>query len=177
MTSDNLWAPWRMAYINQLEAAERGPDPAAPPRCFLCEAAETDPDADQAARMLLLLSDQRGMVILNRFPYTSGHVLIAPREHLADLPDLTPQSRANLMELTVLAQQAIRAAYNPQGFNVGVNLGRCAGAGLPGHLHIHIVPRWSGDTNFMSVAGQVRVIPEALEQGYERLRKAMENLG
>lgn len=162
-----------MSYINQLEEGDARPAPASP-GCFLCEAAGVEPGTGEANDRLLLLSDPRGMVILNRYPYTSGHLLVAPRDHVADLPDLTAARRADLMELTVLAQQAIGIAFNPQGYNVGINLGRCAGAGLPGHLHIHIVPRWGGDTNYMTVLGQVRVIPEALDQSYQRLAQAMQ---
>lgn len=179
-----------MEYIHQLEAndpaKQKGGD-----GCFLCEAAaiveETAGAAgasdraaeglrDQYAKRLVLLSDERGMVILNRFPYTTGHLLIAPREHVAGLTDLSPAQRGGLMELMVLGQETIEATYNPQGMNVGMNLGRCAGAGLPGHLHIHVVPRWGGDTNFMSVVGGVRVMPQRLEQSFERLRDAMARL-
>jgi ATP adenylyltransferase len=196
---ENLWAPWRMNYIKQLApgsdaqvapglgAAEPAPEksPAredgghgAPERaaCFLCEAAAAQPGTDLARQRLLLVHDQRGVIVLNRYPYTTGHLLAAPAEHLADLTDLSPDQRAGLMELTALAEQVTRLAFGPQGINVGINIGRCAGAGLPGHLHVHIVPRWNGDTNFMSIVGQVRVIPQAIEESYAVLAAALRKI-
>jgi len=167
MPHENLWAPWRMAYISQLDV-----DPSkasTPPACFLCEAAASEAGGDEQRRRLILLNDHRGQVLLNRYPYTNGHLLVAPGEHLADLCDLTAASRGDLIELVNLAELVLRAVFNPQGINIGINLGRCAGAGLPGHLHVHVVPRWSGDTNFMQTVGQVRVIPDALEASYEQL--------
>jgi len=172
MSIDHLWAPWRMHYIQQLDEDEQAAG--APKRgCFLCEAAKADASAEAAAaKWLLLQGDARGMIILNRYPYTSGHLLVSCNAHVGDLTDLTAQQRSDLMELTVIAEQTIRLAYHPQGINIGINLGRCAGAGLPGHLHVHLVPRWNGDTNFMSVVGHVRVVPQALEESFEALREA-----
>lgn len=160
-----------MAYIDQLAEGEA---PAAPtkPGCFLCDAAGATDAADLRQR-LVLHADEHGLVMLNRYPYTNGHLLIAPREHVPDLSDLAPAARAGLMELTVLAEGWLRTAMNPQGLNIGVNLGRCAGAGLPGHVHIHVVPRWNGDTNFMQIVGQVRVIPQALEASWEALHRVI----
>lgn len=172
MQHQQLWAPWRMAYIDQLsELDATAPAPTDAPACFLCDAADAKPDT--FAQRLVLHADEHGLILLNRYPYTNGHLLVAPREHVADLADLTPQARAGLMELTVLAEQTLRAAMNPQGMNIGVNLGRCAGAGLPGHVHIHVVPRWNGDTNFMQIVGQVRVIPQALEASYAALKQVI----
>ncbi|MCC7147005.1 MAG: HIT domain-containing protein [Phycisphaeraceae bacterium] len=179
MSQQTLWAPWRMEYIRQLDGeakiSERG--------CFLCEAAAagaipTTPTASPAMteagrKKLVLWQDERGMILLNRYPYTSGHLLVASNEHLADLTDLSAAQRAGLMELTALAEEVVRTAFNPQGINIGINLGRCAGAGLPGHLHVHVVPRWNGDTNFMQVVGQVRVIPQAVEESYDLLAQAL----
>lgn len=169
MQIDNLWAPWRMAYIKQLDTS------ATPPAtgCFLCDAAGHPAGSQGARDRLVLLHDARGLIVLNRYPYTSGHLLVAVAEHLADLTDLTAAQRAGLIELTALAEQLVRDAFNPQGVNIGINLGRCAGAGLPGHLHVHIVPRWNGDTNFMQTVGQVRVIPQALEETYGGLEQAL----
>ena len=116
------------------------------------------------------------MIILNRYPYTSGHLLVAPNDHVGDLTDVSTQQRSDLMELTAIAEQTLKLAYNPQGINVGMNLGRCAGAGLPGHLHVHLVPRWNGDTNFMSVVGSVRIMPQALEDSFDALREAYHSL-
>jgi ATP adenylyltransferase len=192
---ENLWAPWRMNYIKQLapappegagalpvpsqagprrEDAPAGQPEAAP--CFLCAAAATEPGTEVARQRLVLVRDPRGLIVLNRYPYTTGHLLVAVSEHLADLTDLTAAQRAGLMELTALAEQTARLAFAPQGFNVGINLGRCAGAGLPGHLHVHIVPRWNGDTNFMSIVGQVRVIPQAIEESYAALAGALRQI-
>lgn len=134
------------------------------------------PGTEEAKRRLVLLRDDRGVMLLNRFPYSNGHLMVAPADHLADLPELTAAQRAGLMELTALAEKLLQTAINPQGFNVGINLGRCAGAGVPGHLHVHIVPRWHGDTNFMQTVGQIRVIPQALEESYEHLNAVLVKL-
>ena len=177
MGNDNLWAPWRMHYIQQIEQDRPGGTPPAPGKgCFLCDAAACEPGSQEARQRLVLLRDQRGIILLNRFPYTSGHLLAAPAAHVADLPDMTPPLRAHLMELVTLAQEVVRLTYAPQGFNVGINLGRCAGAGLPGHLHVHIVPRWNGDTNFMASLGQVRVIPQALDESWQQMRDSLDQL-
>lgn len=111
--------------------------------------------------------------MLNRYPYTNGHLLAAPHEHIGDISDLSPAQRSGLMELSELGGRLLRTAMQPQGLNIGMNLGRCAGAGLPGHAHMHIVPRWNGDVNFMQTIGQVRVIPQALEASYQMLKEAM----
>jgi ATP adenylyltransferase len=157
-----------------------GPDPDEP-TCFLCAATwdlgrPQSPDlpdlADRWTRRLVLHRDAHGQILLNRYPYTNGHLLVAPHEHVADLIDLTPAGRAGLIELVARAQHILHLALNPQGMNVGVNLGRCAGAGLPGHVHLHIVPRWAGDANFMDNIAGVRVIPQALEQSYAHLHSA-----
>ncbi len=177
--SDNLWAPWRMQYLKQLDPVEgfkqQGAAPGTP-ACFLCDAATFPADSDDARRRLVLLNDERGLIILNRYPYTNGHLLVTPHQHLGDLTDLTAAQRTDFIELTALAEQIVRLAYNPQGMNMGINIGRCAGAGLPGHLHMHILPRWGGDTNFITTIGEVRVIPQALEESFELLREAMVKL-
>ncbi len=187
MGNENLWAPWRMQYIRgiepdrpmaaqqQAQGGEQAGDPMqAETGCFLCEAAAVAPGSDEARRRLLLLRDTRGMILLNRFPYTSGHLLVAPASHVADLPDMAPPARAHLMELMTLAEQVVGLAYAPQGFNIGLNLGRCAGAGLPGHLHVHVVPRWNGDTNFMAALGQIRVVPQSLDESWKQLNQALQ---
>lgn len=165
MTHQNLWAPWRMSYIRQLDAMD---DSAG---CFLCDASQA-PDREH----LVLHSCDAGMLLLNKYPYINGHLLIAPHDHVGFLADLSSPTRAGLMELTEQAERALRAAMNPHGINVGINIGRCAGAGVPGHIHIHVLPRWHGDTNFMSTIGQVRVIPQALDACYEQLAEALETL-
>lgn len=157
-----------MQYIEGL-----GPEDAADqPACFLCEAARPGLSEAERTERLVIHRDDAGLVLLNRYPYTSGHLLVAPVEHVANLSDLSATARAGLMELLVRAQQAIERAYNPQGMNIGMNLGRCAGAGLPGHLHLHLVPRWAGDTNFMQTLGEVRIVPQTLEDSRRRLFEA-----
>lgn len=168
----NLWAPWRMEYIRQL-TSDKGKSDSSSSACFLCDACAYSVETAEGRQRLVLLNDDRGVILLNRYPYTNGHVLVACSEHVGDLTDLSPQQRAGIIELAALAEQTIRTAVNPQGINIGINLGQCAGAGLPGHLHVHVVPRWSGDTNFMQTVGQVRVIPDALEQSYEQLAEAL----
>lgn len=163
---DNLWAPWRMEYIAGLTDAE-------PTGCFLCRYCAA-PAEDREHHVLW--RTERTLVLLNRYPYTSGHLLVAPAAHV---PVLDQLPEATLAELTLKLRDAARVlteALRPQGLNIGMNLGRCAGAGLPDHLHWHIVPRWSGDTNFMPVIGDVRVIPESIAQTAEKLRAAAATL-
>lgn len=174
--TENLWAPWRMQYLKQLDPNEGIKPQGGMPACFLCEALSHDAASAAAQERLVLLNDRRGMIILNRFPYTNGHLLVAPCEHLGDLTDLSASQRTDFIELTALAERIVRLAYNPQGINLGVNIGRCAGAGLPGHLHMHILPRWGGDTNFITTVGDIRIIPQALEESYKLLREAMRNI-
>lgn len=162
----NLWAPWRIEYIRQL-AHPTG-------QCFLCDYAERDGDSD--AEDLILWRGQSCMAVMNRFPYTSGHLLVAPYRHVPELSDLDDAGMLELMQSVRDAQAALREAFRPDGFNIGINLGKCAGAGLPGHLHVHVVPRWEGDTNFMPVFGNVRVIPEAMANLYRQLRTAAQKL-
>ena len=176
MPNDNIWAPWRMEYIRQLSALEAPDADTEPPPCFLCQANQAVVGTPQSKMRHVLLNDPRGVILLNRFPYPNGHLLVAPHGHLAELSDLSVAARADLMELTHLAEQLLRAAVNPQGINIGLNLGRCAGAGLPGHLHVHVVPRWAGDTNFITTVGQVRVIPEALEASYDHLSTTLHEM-
>jgi len=174
--SDNLWAPWRMQYLKQLDP-DAGFKPAENvPACFLCDALRFEAGCDDANQRLVLLSDPRGMILLNRYPYTNGHLLITPREHVGDLTDLSPAQRADFIELTAIAERCVRLAYNPQGLNMGINIGRCAGAGLPGHLHMHVLPRWGGDTNFITTVGDIRIIPQALEESFGLLREAMRKM-
>ncbi|CAN5851929.1 HIT domain-containing protein [soil metagenome] len=134
--------------------------------CFLCIDAVTDHFEDNH----VLMRDDLCMVVMNRFPYNSGAVLIAPLRHVGALEDLTVQERTRVMDLTVTAIEALKATMNPDGFNIGANLGAAGGAGVPGHMHMHVIPRWSGDTNFMPVVGDTKVLPETLEQSYSRLK-------
>ena len=159
MESKNLWAPWRIGYIQNLSESSD---------CFICEIIANPQDDD---KNLVLWRTDRSIVIPNRFPYNNGHLLIAPVRHI---PDLDQASDEELLELTKLvreSQKALSLAIKPHGFNVGMNFGRCAGAGLPGHMHIHLVPRWDGDTNFMNVCGDTDVISQSLTELLEQLKQ------
>jgi ATP adenylyltransferase len=152
---ERLWSPWRLAYVSGGES--KG--------CVFCDAQHTD-----QAESLIVFGGVTCYVILNLYPYNNGHLMVVPRRHVATLTEATPDELAELIRLTRGAEMALTEAYHPQGLNVGMNLGRAAGAGVADHMHIHVVPRWAGDTNFMSVVGEVRVLPEELEQTAERLR-------
>jgi ATP adenylyltransferase len=155
----NLWAPWRMKYIKQLSK---------PTECFLCDYVKTP--EDDAVNHVLWRTDN-SIVTFNRYPYNNGHLLIAPVRHIANLDDASDVEMLELMKLMRSCQKALTATINPHGFNVGINVGRCAGAGLPGHIHIHVVPRWDGDTNFMHVCSDTDVISQSMEELYEMLVK------
>ena len=137
-------------------------------KCFLCEAAAAVTEAERRDRLVLWKTPQT-VVMMNRFPYTNGHLLIAPLRHVPELEELTAEEKLDLMEQTTEVVRLLRRAVSAQGFNIGINLGRCAGAGVPGHLHQHVVPRWAGDVNFMGVVGEVQVVPEAISQLYREL--------
>jgi len=136
--------------------------------CVFCEA-QVLPDGTEN---LILYRGQQAFVILNRYPYTSGHLMVVSNLHVPSIENLDPATRAEMMELQVQAMTVLRRVYTPQGFNLGANVGLAGGAGIEEHVHLHIVPRWTGDTNFMSVVGETRVVPEALEETYRRLREA-----
>lgn len=163
----NLWAPWRMEYIGDIEAS-------AAEGCFLCRAFASP--RDDELNHVLWRSAQT-LVVLNRFPYSSGHVLVAPAVHAAQPEDLPDQVLLELMRRTRDAKRVLEAALGAQGFNIGLNLGRCAGAGLPDHLHLHVVPRWNGDTNFMPVLGDTKVIPQSLVEVRRLFLSAAQTLG
>lgn len=172
MSNSSLSAPWRIEYIRSL-------DKPAPDACFLCQAVAAG-EASQQRDRLVLWRSALSIVVINRFPYTNGHLLIAPIAHKPELEDLSPEELADLGVQTTAAVRLLRRAVSPQGFNIGMNIGRCAGAGLPGHLHQHVVPRWNGDTNFMSIVGETRVVPQAVGQLYDELvavRRQMEDRG
>jgi ATP adenylyltransferase len=162
MTMERLWSPWRLAYVT----GASGPSA----DCIFCHTAE--PGRDE----LVLVRGQLSYVILNLYPYNNGHLMVVPDRHVATLESSTPQERLELMRFTRHAEMALTEAYAPQGINVGINLGRPAGAGVLDHLHVHLVPRWNGDTNFMTVIGNVRVVPEDLSATARRLRPIFERL-
>ena len=134
--------------------------------CIFCIAQELDDSAEN----LIAFRGERAYVILNRYPYTSGHLMVVPFDHKPNLEELDPQTRAEMMELATRCMMVLRKIYDPQAFNLGANIGEAAGAGVKSHVHVHIVPRWAGDTNFMSVVGEMRVLPELLEQTYQRVK-------
>jgi len=160
---NHIWSPWRMEYIENSNQEDG---------CIFCNAQEREDSAEN----LIAFRGERSYVILNRYPYTSGHLMVVPFEHQPNLEELDPQTRAEMMELTSRSMTVLRNVYNPQAFNMGANIGEAAGAGVKEHVHIHIVPRWAGDTNFMSAVGETRVLPEALEDTYERIRKGFQEL-
>jgi ATP adenylyltransferase len=141
-------------------------------KCFLCEAAAAADDQTRRQRLVLWQTD-RIVVLMNRYPYANGHLLVAPRSHKADLEELTEAEQTEIGIQTTAAVRLLKSAVSAQGFNVGINLGRVAGAGVPGHLHQHIVPRWGGDINFMHVVGQVSIVPEATSQLYDELLRVL----
>lgn len=158
---DNLWAPWRMEYIYSLnERNEEG--------CFLCRYWD---ERDKDDENYVLWRTQRCYVVMNLYPYSNGHMLICPASHKAALDELDDAEMLEMMQLTRDVNVLLSRAVSAQGTNVGMNFGHCAGAGLPDHLHVHVVPRWTGDTNFMTVIGDVRVIPQALETVFQRMRE------
>ena len=162
MTHDQLWAPWRLSYIVTTKEPK-------PEGCFLCRYASA-PHSDR--ENLVVWRGKRTLTVLNRFPYNNGHLLVAPLAHKANLEDLDADELLEGMQALQAMTGRIRATMSAEGFNIGVNLGKIAGAGLPGHLHWHLVPRWAGDTNFMPVLGNVNVIPQALDALYELLTKS-----
>ena len=162
MNFDRMWTPWRADYVTR-DPAEQGVS------CFLC--ASPASGADEEA--LILVRGVRTFMLLNRYPYNSGHLMVAPYEHGGEIASLSGDTATEMWDL---AQQAIRglaAAYRPQGFNIGMNVGESAGAGVPDHLHLHVVPRWAGDTNYMPVIAETKVLPETLQQTYARLRAVL----
>lgn len=165
MNTNNLWAPWRIKYIQGLND---GCD------CFICHNLKNPQDDD---KNLVLWRSELCIVILNRFPYNNGHLLIAPVRHFEELDEASDQELLELFKLVRETQKALTAAIKPHGFNIGINLGKCAGAGLPGHLHIHIVPRWSGDTNFINVCSDTDIISQSLTELLAVLKQVSKEQG
>jgi ATP adenylyltransferase len=157
MGQQRLWAPWRMQYV-QGGSKESG--------CIFCLAAEAGDDEHRH----VLHRGERCLVMLNAFPYNSGHLMVSPHRHTPSIEHLDPQELLELMTLTQRALRAVRETYGPDGFNLGVNEGEIAGAGFAGHVHLHVVPRWAADNNFMPVTADTRVLPQSLEDSYAQLR-------
>ncbi len=157
---DYLWTPWRYRYISDARNVTG---------CVFCNL----PAANRDEESLIVFRGAKNFVILNRYPYTSGHVMIVPYVHTADFPGLDAATSAEMMQLAQRVQAAIEGVYHPDGFNLGMNLGRSAGAGIADHLHLHLLPRWSGDTNFMTTVGETRLQPEELSATYQKLFKAL----
>jgi len=152
---DVIWAPWRIEYIKRKKEKE----------CIFCTGAREERDREN----LILLRGTTSFIIMNRYPYSNGHLMIVPYRHVKELGELSREENLELMNLTTKSIEILRADLNPDGFNIGMNLGRAAGAGIDDHLHFHIVPRWSGDTNFMPVIADVKVMPEHLDETYRKL--------
>jgi len=153
---DHLWSPWRYRYVSQATAGDE---------CLFCaKAASKDDRAEH-----ILYRGERNFVLLNAFPYTSGHLMIAPYAHVATLEQASPEDLAEMMRLVQMAEAALRAAYRAGGINLGMNIGKAAGAGVAGHIHMHVLPRWEGDVNFMTAVGETRVLPEDLDGTFAKL--------
>jgi ATP adenylyltransferase len=159
---DCLWAPWRMAYI------KGEPEP----KCIFCDHSESEQDTHRQ----VLFRGRHAFALMNRFPYTNGHMMVAPYRHSADLAAFKHDEVIDMHRLVCMARDALVRVSRPDGFNIGLNIGRAAGAGITDHLHYHIVPRWNGDTNFMPVFADVRVVPQHLEETYQLLRQAFQDL-
>jgi ATP adenylyltransferase len=155
---DHLWSPWRFRYVT-----EAGGDAG----CFLCAAVAAGASRDREHRVLY--RGRKNLVLLNIFPYTNGHTMVAPYAHVADFASLDRETAFEMTELAQRVQAALESSYHPEGYNLGINLGKCAGAGLADHLHLHVLPRWTGDASFMTVIGETRVLPEDLDATYDKL--------
>ena len=161
---ERIWSPWRMAYIQA--AKEQGEDGG----CIFCDL----PDEGDDVRTMILARGELAFVIVNSFPYNPGHLMVAPFRHVGAFTSLEAAELADVDALVARSIRALEQEMEPHGYNLGMNLGRVAGAGIPDHVHWHLVPRWNGDTNFMPVVGQTRVLPELLEETYARLRPRFE---
>ena len=159
-----IWAPWRLSYVKSVGKEEKG--------CFICKAAREYPE--RADENLVLYKGERALVILNKFPYNTGHLMVCPVRHTGDFASLLPEEISEIHDLIKRALRALKRAYNPDGFNIGLNLGRASGGSVETHIHYHVVPRWVGDTNFLPVVAGVKVIPQFLRETLETLRKNWE---
>jgi len=159
VANHRIWAPWRLEYVKDASKDEED-------GCIFCvKPAEGDDEAN-----LIVHRGERAFVMLNKFPYTNGHLMVAPYDHLSRLQDVAPETLAEVMGLAQTAMNRLEEVYDPQGYNVGINQGRVAGAGVEHHIHLHVVPRWGGDTNFMPVVADTRVMPQSLEDSYAAMK-------
>jgi Diadenosine tetraphosphate (Ap4A) hydrolase and other HIT family hydrolases len=161
---NRLWTPWRYQYIKSASKKAE--------RCFLCEAAK-DPEKPEN---LVVYKDEIIIILLNKYPYNNGHLMVAPIRHVKNLEDLSKDESYKIWEGIVISKKILDESYNPHGYNIGINLGKAAGAGLEDHLHIHIVPRWVGDTNYMTTIASTKVMPQLLEESWKELRKAISKM-
>lgn len=153
---ERIWAPWRMQYIQKEK----------PEGCVLCQ----KPKENNDALNYILYRGEKNYLILNSYPYSRGHLMVTPYRHVAGLEELTEEERHEHFEIVSRSIKLLRRAFNPEGFNLGINMGKVAGAGIEGHVHTHVVPRWQGDTNFMTVLSDIRIMPEALAETYKKLK-------
>ena len=158
---DYLWSPWRYKYISQTNSSTG---------CIFCEKSAQNKDEEN----LVVYRGKLNFVLLNLFPYTNGHMMVAPYEHVATLEDAREETVVEMMQLVRLASKHVRSVYKPQGMNLGMNIGEVAGAGIAGHIHMHVLPRWVGDSNFMTTVGETRIIPEDLSVTYQKLTEAFQ---
>ncbi len=157
-----IWAPWRLSYVSKVGKEKKS-------SCFICEAFSAP--EEKAKENLLIHKGKRALVILNRFPYNTAHVMVCPARHTGDFESLLPEEILEINELLKKVMKVIKRAYNPDGFNIGLNLGKVSGGSHDTHIHYHVVPRWQGDTNFMPIIGGAKVIPQSLEETYETIKK------
>jgi ATP adenylyltransferase len=182
VNDERLWAPWRLEYVTGAESPPPEPlpeplhwQPGADHACFLCRASATYKDVGAADRRLLVVGrGEHSLVVLNRYPYNNGHLMVAPLRHVGTFAEITDAEHVEAMRWLARLMAVFDKSMRPDGYNVGLNLGRVAGAGLPGHLHWHLVPRWSGDSNFMSVTAGTRVIPQSLDALWEMVTASLD---
>ena len=158
---DHLWSPWRYQYLSAEPASAE---------CIFCLKAAQQKDAEN----LVIYRGKRNFALLNLYPYTSGHLMVAPYEHVARLEDAAPETVTDMMLIVQQAEKHLRAIYRPEGLNIGMNIGKAAGAGIAGHIHMHVLPRWYGDANFMTTVGETRILPEELDVTWRRLQAAFQ---
>lgn len=156
---DHLWTPWRYRYVSKIEESSG---------CVFCEKASARNDEED----LIVFRGVRNFILLNLYPYTAGHLMVVPFDHVPSLEDASEETLTEMIHLARRAEIELRAVYRPQGLNIGLNVGDCAGAGVAGHIHMHVLPRWTGDSNFMTTIGETRVMPEDLSLTYEKLSRA-----